>query len=186
MQVAELDLLRDRDLLSGSQQRMPAGLAQEELERVGRRLGRRLRRERDRLRQRLTVLDDVVDYLDAALLELAVDAVGLERVERERLEHLVELGLAQPAGLLDRVDQPLQLDAEEQDVYLDRHPASSLPVWNRVKRPAAFRQPPARESVKASIRIRRRLGRLHVSYAKMGSGAFNLGDSPDAVRSHRS
>ena len=48
--VAALDLLGQLDLLRGGQQRVPAGLAQEELQRVGRRLERRRRRRWGRRR----------------------------------------------------------------------------------------------------------------------------------------
>jgi hypothetical protein len=102
-QVAALDLLRELDLLGGREQWVPAGLAQEELQRVGRRLpGDRDRRRRlgCRLRLPLAVLADVVDDLDLARLELAEDGVDLERVEVERLEHLVQIGLQDRAALL--------------------------------------------------------------------------------------
>ena len=48
LHVAALDLLGELDLLRGGQQRVPAGLAEEELERVGGRLERRRRRRRGR------------------------------------------------------------------------------------------------------------------------------------------
>ena len=118
-----LDPLRELDLLGGGQQRMAAGLAQEELQRVGGRLPGDLQRLRRRLRlgERLAVLVDVQDHVDRAGLELAVDGVGLERIAVERLEHLVQLGLAQIAALLGRVDQLAQVVAQEEDVRLRRH-----------------------------------------------------------------
>src|SRR2546421_27231 len=73
--VAALDALGELDLLRGVQQRMASSLAQEELQRVGRRLlrdGRRRRGWRGRCLFRL------VDHLDPALVELAVDRIGLE------------------------------------------------------------------------------------------------------------
>ena len=65
---------------------------------------------------RRAVLDDVVDDLDLAGLELAVDEIGLEWVEAERLEHVVQFGLQDRASLLARVDQAPEIVAEEQDV----------------------------------------------------------------------
>src|SRR5437763_10194772 len=106
--VAPLDALRKLDLLRRREQRMATGFAQEELKRVGRRLVRELRRER-RLgwgRRRLT-LALLLDDLDPALVELAVERVGLERIERVRLEHLGEVGLAHGALELGRLDQVL-------------------------------------------------------------------------------
>ena len=121
--VVGLDPLRELDLLGGGQQRMATGLAQEELQRVGGRLPGDLQRLRRRLRlgDRLAVLVDVQDHVDRAGLELAVDGVGLERIAVERLEHLVQLRLAQIAALLGRVDQLAQVVAQEEDVRLRRH-----------------------------------------------------------------
>ena len=118
--VAGLDPLGKLDLLLGGQKRMPAGLAQEELERVR----RRLPGDRERLVDGLglgfdlggAVVAEVVDDLDLARLELAVDEIGLERVEAERLEHVVQLGLQDRAALLARVDEAPEIVAEEQDV----------------------------------------------------------------------
>ncbi len=115
LRVAGLDLLRQLDLLGSGQERMPAGLAQEELERVGGRLPGDL--ERRRLRRRApaarVVLAEVVDDVDLARLELAMDGVDLERVEPERLEHVVQLRLQQRAAFLRRVDELPQILAQE-------------------------------------------------------------------------
>ena len=62
------------------------------------------------------VLAEVVDDVDLPRLELAVDEIGLERVEAERLEHVVQLGLQDRASLLARVDEAPEIVAEEQDV----------------------------------------------------------------------
>ena len=62
------------------------------------------------------VVADVVDDVDLAGLELAVDEIGLERVEAERLEHVVQFGLQERAALFARVDEAPEIVAEEQDV----------------------------------------------------------------------
>ena len=46
------------------------------------------------------VLGQVVDDVDLTGLELAVHEVDLERIEPERLEHVVQLGLQKRAALL--------------------------------------------------------------------------------------
>ena len=88
---------------------MPAGLAQEELEGVGGRLprdgGRLCGGGRLGRRRRLVLVGDVVDDVDPAGLELAVEALDLERVEAERLEVLVQLALADGAALLGASEQ---------------------------------------------------------------------------------
>src|SRR5581483_743053 len=127
--VAALDRLRELDLLGRRQERVAAGLAEEELERVGGRLPReRGRGRRHRGRLDLGLLDRVHDHLDRALLELAEDGVDLERVELERLEHLVQLGLADAAALLRRLEQSCEVVREQQDVRLARHPAGVVPA----------------------------------------------------------
>src|SRR5439155_25224830 len=98
--VAPLDPLGEPDLLRRRQQRVPARLAQEELERVRRRLYRR--HDRRGWGRRLGL---PVEHLDPALLELAVDAVDLERIERERLQRLAELALPDRARLLRAFEQ---------------------------------------------------------------------------------
>ena len=77
LHVAALDLLRELDLLGGGQQRVAAGLAQEELEGVGGRLERRRRQRRGRGSGLLALA--VVDELDPPLLEHPVHRVDLER-----------------------------------------------------------------------------------------------------------
>jgi hypothetical protein len=73
LHVAALDPLRQLDLLGRRQERVAAGLAQEELERVSGRLERRLqRRGRRRRRWRLGVGALVLGDLDRPLVELAV------------------------------------------------------------------------------------------------------------------
>ena len=74
---------------------MPAGLAQEELQRVGRRLERLSYRRWCLLGRGLGLgfalrLDE---QLDSAPVELLVDGLRLEGVELERLEHLDQLDL---------------------------------------------------------------------------------------------
>src|SRR5689334_24259494 len=106
---------------------MAAGVAQEELQRVGRRLLRNwLRRRR---RRRLALLDLRFQHLDAALLELAEDRVGLERLEMQRLENLVEVLVAQRPCLLGLLEQFVQL-AGRQDVidFYRGHRDKQLPA----------------------------------------------------------
>ncbi len=103
---------------------MPAGLAQEELQRVGRRLprdGERWQFGRRRLRLDFAVVAEVVHDVDLPRLELAVHEVDLERVEAERLEHVVQLRLQHRAALLGHIDQPAQVVAQEEDVGLRCH-----------------------------------------------------------------
>ena len=99
---------------------MAAGVAQEELQRVrGRLRGDRLRR-RSRLRLGVRLL---LGDLDAALLEPAIDGVGLEGVEAQHLQHLCEVCVAQRTRLLGRLDQLVQLGGRQDVVDLDcRHP----------------------------------------------------------------
>ena len=119
--VAALDPLRQLDLLRRRQQLVPAGLAQEELQRVGRRLERLRRRRRRLLGRRLGLglalrLDE---QLDPAPVELLIDGVGLERIELERLQHLDQLDLPQLAAGLRRLEQRRQLLAGEDRLDLD-------------------------------------------------------------------
>ena len=103
---------------------MLAGLAQEELQRVGRRLdGRRDRGWGRRLLLRL------VDELDAAPVELDVDGVDLERVELERLEHVLQLGLPQLAVRLGGFQEREQFLAPEDDLDLDRQRSPRSFCW---------------------------------------------------------
>ncbi len=82
--VAALDLLGELDFLGRRQQSVPAGLAQEELQRIGRRLVDL------RLRRRLRSLF-VVDEVDSALFELSLKRFGLERRQFMRLDQVCEL-----------------------------------------------------------------------------------------------
>jgi hypothetical protein len=101
------DSLRELDLLSGGQELVPAGLAQEELQRIRRRLHRRGERDNRLGMQRL--LDD----LDAALVELPQERVLLELGQLERLADLREVGGPNRAGLLGLLEQlPDLLGAE--------------------------------------------------------------------------
>ena len=104
--VAALDLLGELDLLRRRQQRMPAGFAEEELERVG----RRLVRERHGLGGRF---GELLDHVDPALLELAVERVGLDRVEPvglDQVSHVREGDRARLLGLLDEQPQILVVE----------------------------------------------------------------------------
>src|SRR5829696_1408839 len=124
LHVAALDPLGELDLLSGGQERVTAGLAQEELERVGRRLvDGRLRRRLRRLFGLWGLLDDV----DAALLELALERLALHLVQLQRLENLCQLGVPDCARLLGNLEQVAQILAAEDRLDLSRrHPASCL------------------------------------------------------------
>ena len=78
------------------------------------------------LLRRAEFLRLVVDELDLARLELAVDGVGLERVEIERLENLVQIRLQDRAAFLRRVDQLSEVVAQQEDVGLGaRHAPAS-------------------------------------------------------------
>jgi len=143
VQVAAFDPLRQLDFLSRGQERVSTGVAQEELEGVG----RRLRREWDRWRHTF-VLDD----LDSLLLELAAESVELERFELALIEDLRECALGKRARLLGGLEQLLPLLArhgtrpgrcfEADRVVRQRY--SSLGTGNRsqrVEEPATSRCP---------------------------------------------
>jgi hypothetical protein len=100
---------------------VPAGFAQEELQRVGRRLERLGRRRGSLLGRRLGLclalrLDE---QLDAAPVELLIDRLRLERIELERLENLDQLYLPELAARLRGLEQRRQLLAGENRLDLD-------------------------------------------------------------------
>ncbi len=76
---------------------MAGRLAQEQLQRVGRRLEHG--RSRQPVPQRVVVAA-ILDHLDRALLELAVHRLALELVQLERLQHLCEPRRPHPTALL--------------------------------------------------------------------------------------
>ena len=98
-EVAALDPLRERHLLRRRQQRVAPGLAQEQLQRVGRRLGGR-DGEWGRLGRARRV-----DHLDSPLVELAQERVVLERRELVGLDELGELLQPDRAGVLARLEE---------------------------------------------------------------------------------
>src|SRR5688500_104634 len=104
-----------RSIFFASSTSCAAGLAQEELQRVGRRL---LRRDGGDDGRRLLGLG-LLDELDPAPVELAVERVLLERVELVRLDDLAQLGRLQRPGLLRRVQQLLELVVAEEVVDVD-------------------------------------------------------------------
>src|SRR3954463_13513110 len=106
---------------------MPPGLAQEELQRVGRRLGRRRRWRR---RRRLLDFLRVVDDLDAARLELAVQEVEVEDVEFVQFREVVQLGLPRVARRLARLEQEQDVFVLDDGLDFDRHQGlrARLPV----------------------------------------------------------
>ena len=115
--VAALDPLRELDLLRRGQQRVAAGLVEEQLQRVG-------RHRRDVVVRvvRLVLLrlgnGAVVDQVDAARLELLVEARELLVVELELGDELVERGEVDAALLLAVLQQDPQLVL----VHLECHP----------------------------------------------------------------
>jgi hypothetical protein len=122
LHVAALDLLRELDLLGRGQQLVPAGLAEEELQCIGRGLDRRGRRRRRRLLDFLRVVDD----LHAARLELAVQQVELEDVELVYLGEVVQLGLPDAARRLARLEQELDVLVLEDGLDFDRQLSASF------------------------------------------------------------
>ena len=104
LHVAALDPLGQLDLVRGGQERMPADLAQEELQGVGGRLQRLRSRERGS-----GLLVAPVDDLDAPLLQLLVQLLDLDRVEIEQLECLLELGSLDQARGVGALEQRLEL-----------------------------------------------------------------------------
>jgi hypothetical protein len=98
---------------------VPAGLAQEELERVGGRLDGAKRGVR---------LWNRIDQVDAALFELPVEEVRLEQVETLRLDQLVQLGLPDETALSGPLDQLTDLVELEDAFGYRRHPIRSFPL----------------------------------------------------------
>jgi hypothetical protein len=98
-----------------------ARLAQEELQRVGRRLERLCRRRRCLLgwRLRFGLALRLDEQLDAAPVELLIDGLRLERVELERLQQFDQLDLLQLAAGLRRLEQRRQLLGGEDRLDLD-------------------------------------------------------------------
>ena len=100
--VAALDPLRDLDLLGGGQQRIAAGLVQEELQRV------RRRRRDMRVRVDDVLLDRaraVVGQLDAVRVETLEQALDVVLFELELLHDLVQLRHVDAAVLFAVLDQ---------------------------------------------------------------------------------
>src|SRR5205085_4347358 len=151
LHVAALDLLRELDLLGGVQERMPARLAQEELQRVRGGLGRH--GDRRRRWRGLFALLLVVDDLDAALVELAVDGLGLEHAQLQRLEHVVELRMPNRSGLLSSLEQLLEVRAREYGVQLDRRHTRPLLVPRTALGPPCRSWPCTRSGVMSSRRM---------------------------------
>ena len=145
--VAALDLLGELDFLGRRQQRVPTGLAQEELQRIGRGLVDL------RLRWRLRGLF-VVDEVDSALLELPLERFGLERRQLMRLDQVRELADAHRAMLLGRFDQLSYVLRCEDVIDLDSHgrrsvipglPAEQTPYPQRPRQSSS--QPKSRRTI---------------------------------------
>src|SRR5690242_12669407 len=101
---------------------MAAGLAQEELQRVGRGLERLGDRRRCLLGRRLGLglsLRLRCAQLDAAPVELLVDGLRLERIKLERFEHLDQVDLAELAARLRRLEESRELLDGENRLDLD-------------------------------------------------------------------
>ena len=139
LQVAALDPLRQLDLLRRRQQRVPARLAEEQLEGVRRRL--------DRLRGRGwggCLLLRLLEQLDPPPVELAVHGVRLQRVELERLEDLLQLRRPHLSARLGRLQQRRELFVSEDRIDLDRQMASLLGDPATAKHASAAGSRPAR------------------------------------------
>ena len=127
--VSSLDPLGQLDLLRCRQQRVAAGLAQEELQRVGRRLVRGLERGRSGLLLFLRLLDDDVD---PPPLELVEERLGLERVELMSLDQLSKLRLLDRARAFSVLQQSLDVLVLEDRLDLDGHlPNVLMPLGRR-------------------------------------------------------
>ena len=110
--VAALDPLRERHLLRRVQQPVPARLAEEELEGVRGRLDGRRRDGRP--------LDGrSLDDLDAALVELAHERLVLEPAELVRLDDLGDVGRADRARLLARLEERPEVVLREDGFDVD-------------------------------------------------------------------
>ena len=106
--VAELDPLRELDLLRRGEERHLADVLEEELQRVGRDLGLGRPLLLD-LRLALLVADDV----DLSLLERGVELVELRRVEVELVERERDLLGVELAGALARLEQRADFEQVE-------------------------------------------------------------------------
>ena len=135
--VAGLDLLRKLDLLRGGQQLVPPGLAEKELQRVGRRLDRSGGGRRWGGGLFLLPLGLLGEELDAPPVELHVHCFELEDVELERLEELLELSLANVAACFACFEQRRELLRRKDGFDLDcaqrlKLPLIGVPLANRV------------------------------------------------------
>src|SRR5688500_15076376 len=146
-----------RSIFFASSTSCAAGLAQEELQRVGRRLLRRDGGDDGRRLLGLCLLDE----LDPAPVELAVERVLLERVELVRLDDLAQLGRLQRPGLLRRVQQLLELVVAEEVVDVDGGHLGALsrllPRPSRLQTRMSSPEPPSRRQ-----KVRRRGAKIVV------------------------
>ena len=129
MHVAALDLLRELDLLRRGEQRVPAGLAEEELQRVRRRLDGAAATAGVGEPLLLGLLDD---ELDPSAVELLVHGFELERLELERLEDLVQVDLPHLPVRFGGFEQRRKLLVHEDRIDLDRQRCSPWSVCCRV------------------------------------------------------
>ena len=166
--VAELDALREADLVGGREKGHAADVLEEELERVGRLLDRR-----DGTPRALHLLGDLsgaraglglLEELDTGLLEVLVDLLGAVGVEAQAIEDLGDLLHPEEAHLLPADDQLAELTVPRQPGHLLRRhpppfPRGVLSVRWGPRRNVASRTPdvPARRPSGETDSIRRAL-----------------------------
>ena len=150
---------------------MAAGLAQEELQRVGRGL---LDRGRGGWWRRLLFLRLLDDDLDPATVELAVEGVLLQRVELVCLEDVGELGCLQRPGLLGDVQELKELVVPEQVVDVDgRHGGKRTST-----RELLGTKPPAPNQMRCSSTARSSPTRSTIAFALSTSSSSKTRSSP--------
>src|SRR5437016_14265123 len=104
---------------------MLAGLAHEDLQRIGRRLDRR---SHSRRRWGSVHLLRLNHELDPPAVELRVDRIELERVELERIEKLDQFQLAQLSARFRSLEQRSKLLVDEDRLDLDRQTCSPVGI----------------------------------------------------------
>jgi hypothetical protein len=164
---AALDPLRELDLLRGSEQRVAAGLAEEELERVGGRLVAELLDDRGRWRGRLLL---VLEDLDAPALELAEERVDLEGLELLGLDELDDLRLAHGAARLGGLEQDADVLQAEELLDVRSHHLVAFPARGSDPNARSSRKAPAYASAIPSARPAGSAGPTHDNRCYVKSG----------------